>query len=77
MLVNPNHKIWQQIYPNLRDYWLENTSSCYHDVQYLERWMLSQGVKITRDNTRSSGRLWYEIELPDGDELIALLIKWG
>lgn len=76
MQIHPNHDIWQRIYPNLRDEFFKSGNN-YDNLEQFEFWLYQQGIKIYRDSTRSDGYLWQTIELPDNEELIALLIKWG
>lgn len=76
MQVRPHNDIWKRIYPNLRDEYFKNVNKS-GTLESFEHWLLEQGVTIHRDETRSDGSLWQFIELPDNEELIALLVKWG
>lgn len=76
MQINPYHDIWKRIYPNLRDEFFKNGNT-YDNLEQFEFWLHQQGIKIYRDSSRSDGYLWQKIELPDNEELVALLIKWG
>lgn len=76
MQIRPSNDIWQRIYPNLRDEFFSTISDNW-DLEDFEFWLQGQGIKIYKDNSRSDGYLWQTIELPDDQELIALLIKWG
>jgi hypothetical protein len=76
MIIQPSNKIWQQIYPNLRDAW-SDSDEYWHGIRHFETWLLKQGITVYRDDNRTEGRLWRDIELPDGEELIALIIKWS
>lgn len=76
MQIHYSNDIWKRIYPNLRDEYFKHVNNA-GTLENFEQWLKLQGIQIHRDNNRTDGCLWQTIELPDNEELVALLVKWG
>jgi hypothetical protein len=81
MIVKTNSEIWTSIYYNLRDYHLDDSAwvkdanddpSSLADA--LARSFLDHGIRMIRDGSHSG---WTHVELPDGEDLIELVLRWG
>ncbi len=83
MRVTTDSELWDNIYYNLRDHYIDDPDWVGH-VKYpghtgyplaaLLDEFRSHGIHIIQDD--STGK-WTDVDLPDGEALIELILRWS
>ena len=77
MIVSVNDDLWSALYHPILDHLHSSKTMMIDDDQLrrIEGWLAEMGIRVFNDGSTEGG--WTHVELPDGEELIEMVLRWS
>ena len=79
MIIRTDSALWAKLFVNMREYMFRTNSynGPIYDSETYESFFTKNDIRVIHATGPDLQNKWEFIELPDGDEFIHLMLKWG